>query len=161
MSFFPQFFGTVLYPFLGWDLTQYCLMCKELKFTVPFCTRIAAGNSGCTVLHATSKMARIDLHVNWRKLHRFACDSKNVHRLARNLQKVRAPFCVQLNLACTVLRAVSNVMHRFVCRIEKVCTILRAALLKSVHRFACSFAEKRAPFCVQSRYVHRFACRLS
>ncbi len=70
----------------------------------------------CTVLHAVSndvhrftcrvKVACIVLRAILKKdVHRFACKSK-----------VRAPFCVQVELALTVFHAVSNNAHYFMCR---------------------------------------------
>ncbi len=60
-------------------------------------------------------------------MNRFACQLE-----------VRAPFCVQVELTCTILRAVSNVVHRFTCRVKMACLILRAILKEDVHRFACN-----------------------
>ncbi len=82
----------------------------------------------CTVLRATLK----------KSVHRFACKLE-----------ICAPFCMQFELTCIVLRADSNIVHRFTCRIRKTCSVLHATLEKSMHYFVCQL-EVRAPFCVQS-----------
>ncbi len=104
-----------------------------------------------------------------RFLTRSAAGRFGVHRFACKPEKTCTIF-VQVQRLCTVLRAVFNIMYCFTCRIGKICTVLRATLKKSVHRFASQY-EVRAPFCMQveltstvlravSNDVHNFACKV-
>ncbi len=67
---------------------------------------------------------------------------------------------MQFELTCTVLRAVSNVMHPFACKIRKMCNILRTILEKSVHRFACKLELTCTVLRAVSNVVHHFTCKV-
>ncbi len=140
--------------------------CK-LEVRAPFCLPFELS---CIVLRVVSNT-----------VHRFACRIRKVctilratleertHRFVCQLE-VHAPFCMQFEFMCIVLRAVSNIVHHFACRVRKVCTVLRATLEERAHHFACQL-EIRAPFYVQvglvctvllaiSKVVHHFSCRV-